>query len=397
MGKIIVHIDLNAFFVRCEEIKDPSLINKAVAIGNEGRSGIVSTCSYEARKYGVKSGMPMFQAKQKCPNLIIKPVDFKFYHLMSNKFFNFVKEYTNIIELASVDECYADFTETLKGVKDVDAYFKEFQKQLFIKTNLYCSIGIATTKFLAKMGSDYKKPNGITIIRNKDIPNILYPLNIENMYGIGKKTFPRLNSIGIFTIGDLASAIKSNSQDVLNILGKFYYTISDWLIGKGDNEVRVEEDDPKSIGNSTTLPNDTNNYDQIKNTISYLSKSVSQRAIEQGMVGTTVQLVVKEPSPSFKMHNKSISFKKATNDYLVIFERAMSLYDNNFIDMNIRLVGVTLQNLIPKKDIYVQMTFFDDEEHDKEYETIILIDDLNKKLKKPLLMRASDIKKDEKK
>ena len=119
MAKVIVHIDLNAFFVRCEELKDPTLINKPVAVGHEGRSGIVSTCSYAARSYGVSSGMPMFQAKKLCPDLIIKPVDFKFYHTLSSKFFDFVKTYTKFVESASVDECYADFTDVLKNVNEV--------------------------------------------------------------------------------------------------------------------------------------------------------------------------------------------------------------------------------------------------------------------------------------
>ena len=293
MNKIIVHIDLNAFFVRCEEIKDNSLIGKAVAIGHEGRSGIVSTCSYEARKYGVHSGMPMFQAKEKCPNLIVKPVDFRFYHLMSSQFFNFVKTYSKIVETASIDECYVDFTSVLKDVIDIKAYFKKFQRELFTKTGLYCSIGVANSRFVAKMGSDYEKPNGITIINREDISSILYPLPIENMYGIGKKTYPRLKNIGVFTIGDLALKVKNKDLDVQNVLGKFFYTVSEWLEGYGSDEVSVEADDPKSIGHSTTLANDTKNYDEIKTAFAFLTKMVSQRAIEQGKIGKTIKLLLK--------------------------------------------------------------------------------------------------------
>ena len=172
MAKVILHIDLNQFFVRCEELKDPTLINKPVAVGHDGRSGIVSTCSYKAREFGVRSGMPMFQAKKLCPELIVKPVDFRFYGVLSREFFKFVKSYTTLVENASIDECYADFTIPLKGIKDVEVYFKDFQKKLFSKTGLNCSIGIAPNRFLAKMGSDYKKPNGITIVRKKDIEKI---------------------------------------------------------------------------------------------------------------------------------------------------------------------------------------------------------------------------------
>ena len=176
MAKVIVHIDLNKFFIRCEEIKNPSLKGKAVAVGKDGRSGIISTCSYEARKFGVSSGMPTFKARELCPSLILCSSDYSFYQKYSKMFFNFVKRYTSIIEKASVDECYADFTEQLKGVKDVIGYFKDFQNKLFEETELMCSIGISPTKFLSKMGSDYQKPMGITIIRRRDIEKILYPL-----------------------------------------------------------------------------------------------------------------------------------------------------------------------------------------------------------------------------
>ena len=195
MVKVIVHIDLNAFFVRAEEIKNPDLEGKAVAIGHNGRAGIVSTCSYKAREFGVRSGMPMNQAVKLCPHLLIIPGDYRFYAALSYEFKSFVKQYTKIVEEASIDEVFADFTNVLKGVKDVEQFFKDFQKQLFEITGLKCSIGVAPTKFLAKMGSDYKKPMGITIIRRKDISKIIYPLDISDMFGVGKKTAPRLKSI----------------------------------------------------------------------------------------------------------------------------------------------------------------------------------------------------------
>ena len=178
-SKVIVHIDLNAFFARCEEIKNPDLEGKPVAIGHDGRGGVVSTCSYEARKYGVSSAMPMFKAKKLCRKLIIMPCDYRFYSLMSKTFFNFVKRYTPIIEMASVDELFADFTLPLKNEKDPVAFFRKLQDDLFKETGLKCSIGVSTTKFLAKMASDYQKPMGLTIIRKRDIPDIIFPLKIE--------------------------------------------------------------------------------------------------------------------------------------------------------------------------------------------------------------------------
>ena len=390
MSRVIVHIDLNAFFARCEEIRDPSLENKPVAIGHEGRGGIVSTCSYKAREYGVSSAMPMFKAKQLCPQLIIKPVDFRFYGAMSDRFMRFVGRYTKLVEIASIDECFADFTDTIKGVKDVPAFFRKLQQDLYNETKLKCSIGVAPTKFLAKMGSDYKKPMGLTIIRKSDIPKILYPLSIDKMFGIGKKTAPRLKEIGILTIGDLAKRCNEEDPKLKNELGKFFYVIKDWINGTGSDEIITAPWDPKSIGNSTTMKEDTSNPEQIASTFSWLAKEVSNRAIKENKLGSTIQIVVKESD--FKTHNKSLTLDNPTNNYQVILDTAMSLYEKHFSKMTVRLLGITLQNLIDQKDIAIQMSLFDYEKHEEENATRLLINDLNRKMKKNVLMRASEAK-----
>lgn len=389
MSKIIVHIDLNAFFVRCEEIKDPTLEGKTVAVGRIGRSGIVSTCSYEARKYGVRSGMPMFKALALCQDLIVKPVDFNFYSVLSREFMMFVRTYTKKVEIASVDECYADFSEVLVDVKDPIAYFKKFQQELYKKTKLFCSIGIAPSKFLAKMGSDLKKPNGITIIRKRDIPDKLYGLPIDKMYGVGAKTAPRLKSIGIKTIGDLARVLEEKNQTVVDILGKFHCVLSDWLNGKGSDSVEEEQDDPKSIGNSTTFPHDTNDFEEIKQFFEVLAKEVSQRAKKEGKLGTTIQIVMKDTY--FKSHNKSLTFSPPTNDFKTIFEKTIRLFDKNYDGKPLRLVGLTLQNLLNQHEVAIQMTFNDYQKHEQESITKLLINELNRKMEKPLLKRASDL------
>ncbi len=391
MSKVIVHIDLNAFFVRCEEIKDPSLEGKAVAIGHEGRSGIVSTCSYEARKFGVHSGMPMFQATEACSHLIIKHGDYRFYSMMSHQFMEFVKSYTPIMEQASVDECFADFTLPLKGIKDVDGYFREFQKELYKKTKLMCSIGVATTKFVAKMASDYQKPMGLTIIRNKDVPKMLFPLEIEKMFGVGKKTYPRLRQVGVKTIGDLYNRIEKEDEEIKNIMGKFFYTAKDWLNCKGSDEIEVEPWNPKSIGNSTTLAHDTIEFSELKETFLLLAKEVSARAIKERKLGNTIQITVKDIE--FNSHNKSMTIDNAINDEKTIYKVACDLYEKNFLGTNVRLLGITLQNLIDPQDMAIQMTLFDYETHEEQSKTKLLINDLNRKLKKPNLVRASEVKK----
>ena len=398
MSKVIVHIDLNAFFVRCEEIKDPSLEGKAVAIGHEGRGGIVSTCSYKAREYGVSSGMPMFKAKQLCPHLIVKPVDYRFYSALSDQFKKFIRRYTSKVEEASVDECFADFTEIIKKQKNAEEFFRNLQRDLYKETQLKCSIGVAPTKFLAKMGSDYKKPMGLTIIHKSEVSKIIWPLSIDKFYGIGKKTAPRLKAMGINTIGDLANLCNSDDKRLHEELGKFFSVIKDWVNGYGSDEVHTDIWNPKSIGNSTTLMEDTSNHDLISTTFRYLSKEVSERAIRENKLGPTIQIVVKEAEISengFKSHNKSITLANPTNNAEVIYNAAMDLYDKNFSKMTIRLVGVTLQNLIDAKDMAIQMSLFDYQIHEEESSTKLLINELNRKLKKKALMRASEVKKND--
>ena len=248
MSRVIVHIDLNAFFVRCEEIKNPSLEGKPVIIGHVGRGGIVSTCSYAAREKGVRSGMPTFQALQKCPEAIVLGVDFNYYHEKSKEFFNYVKTYTPLVEPASVDECFADFSEVLRDEKEPIKFLRNMQLKLYQETKLKCSIGVAPTKFLAKMASDMKKPLGLVVIHKKDARKKLSPLPIEDFFGIGKKTAPRLRKLGINTIGDLITKIDDEDHLLKQELGKFYYVIKNWIDGKGDDKVNTEPFDPKSIG-----------------------------------------------------------------------------------------------------------------------------------------------------
>ena len=391
MSKVIVHIDLNAFFFRCEEIKDPSLENKAVAVGHDGRAGIVSTCSYKAREYGVHSAMPMNQAKKFCPQLIIKNDDYRFYMVKSHEFFNFVRSYVKDVEVASCDECYADFTEATKGVTNLTKYFQDFQIKLFQKTKLKCSIGIANTRFLAKMGSDYRKPMGITYIRKQDIPNILYPLPVKDIYGIGKKTAPKIEDLGIKTIGELVNKLESRDEELLKIIGKFDATLLESLRGEGEDKLYLDEWDPKSISASTTLSEDTNNFEVIKDKFEEVVDEVAYRMNKEGKIGATIQIMVKDVE--YKAHNHSFTLDTPTDNKQIILNTVLKLYERKYYGLVIRAVGVAVQNLIDRHDMNIQMTLFNYQEHEKESETKLLINDLNRKMKKNLLKRASEAKK----
>ena len=389
MSKIILHIDLNAFFVRCEEIKNPSLEGKPVIIGRTGRGGIVSTCSYVARKYGVHSGQPTYEALMKCKDAIVLDGDYHYYEEKSHEFFNFIKKYTLLVEPASIDECFADFTNVLRDEKDPINFLRKMQKDLFEETKLRCSIGVAPTKFLAKMASDMKKPNGLTVIRRRDSRKMLSPLKIEDFFGIGKKTSPRLREMGINTIGDLIKRIDEEDPQTKQELGNFYYVIKDWIDGKGGDEINTEPFDPKSIGHSTTLFSDAVSVEELEKPLRELSREVSDDAKKQNKKGKCVQLVLKDNE--FKVINRSKRLPELTNEFEDIFNTAFKLLKENYDGRPIRLVGVTLQQLKNPKETYQQLSIFDNYEQIKEEnETRLLIGDLNRAMKKSVFKTAGD-------
>lgn len=386
-----MHVDLNAFFATAEEIRHPEYVGKPLIVCGLSSRGVVSTASYEARKYGVHSAMPTFQARELCPQGIFIGGDYPYYEMMSQSFLAYLKRFSSVIEVASIDEAYVDMTKPLSHIKDPRGYLLSLQNGLLKEIGLKCSIGIAPTKFLAKMASDMKKPLGLTILRRKDLPTLLYPLPIESFYGIGKKTSPHLREMGIATIGELKERCDQDDPKLQSLLGKFYFVIKDWVNGRGDDVVDPTPWDPKSIGHSETFPFDTSDSEEIKAKIKELAQEVASGAQASKKKGRTIQLVVKDTS--FKSHDKSLSFKEATSDPAFISEKALFLYEHNFLGEVIRLVGVTLQNLVDPKEETVQMTFDNFEEYEEMDRTKLLVNELNRKMKKPALMVASEAKK----
>jgi len=395
--KIILHIDLNAFFVTCEQIKNPDLIGKIIVVGGDGRCGIVSTSSYEARKLGIHSGMPTFQAKMLCKNLIILPCDFKYYELMSKEFIHYISLFTPYIEQVSIDECYADITESYRkyGNNDINSYLKNIQDGLFAKTKLKCSIGLASTKFLAKMGSDMKKPMGITIIRNKDIRKLIFPLDIKSFYGIGKKTYPKLYAVNIKTIGDLYFALKNGNNDVIDIIGSFSNDIINELEGNSSSTLNLIYSNPKSIGVSRTLMEDSNDSADIKKYLIELANKVILDMKSKNFMTKTITIQYKDANfdQSFKTTSFSKSFSEPTDSIDLLLNATSKLFDESYNHKKIRLIGFSVKNLKEKHDTVTQMTFNDFETNEKENETVLLINKLNRKMETDVFMRLSDLNK----
>jgi DNA polymerase-4 len=342
--KKIVHIDLNAFFAQVETLKDPSLRGKAIAVGNAQRRGVVATASYEARKSGVHSGMPMSEALILCPGLLVIPGHFHDYERYSKMFFGYLKKRYPLLEQASIDECYIDMTEAIPDGEE-EAYLFDLQLALYKATDLKCSIGEGKNKFLAKMGSDLRKPLGLTILSDENIPALLWPLAIEKMFGIGKKTAPRLRELGILTIGDLA---KTGSEEVKALLGSSFEYFQGEANGWGDDTIDTSSFDPKSISAERTFSEDTTSYDELRDMIRSCCEDVAGELSGYEKSAVTVELKLRTPDFVTKSHR--ITLKKPISSAEDLFFAAMTLFDKVYQGQPLRLLGVGCAKVVERKD-----------------------------------------------
>ncbi len=345
MSKKIVHIDLNAFFAQAEILKDPSLADKPIAIGGEAKRSVVSTASYEARKYGVGSGMPVSEAKRLCPQLILISGNYHYYSNLSHKFFGYLHALYPIMEKASIDECYIDMTDEIDK-EDAYGYLFDLQLKLYKVTRLKCSIGMGSNKFLAKMGSDLKKPLGLTIIEKEDIESVLWPLDISKMYGIGKKTAPRLKALSINTIGDLA---KTDSLEVKTLLGSMFEYFKGEANGIGDDFVDTSAYDPKSISAERTFHEDINSYEDIRTVVLECCKEIYEKLIKYQKA--VLCLGIKFRRPNFQTTSKRRTLDKAITTVDELFYESMRLVDDYYDDKPLRLLGISCEKVIDKKDL----------------------------------------------
>ena len=337
--RTIFHIDMNAFFCSCELIKRPYLEKKPFAVGARYSSkGVLSTSNYVARKYGVYSAMNVNDALKKCPNLIILDSDYQFYIECSKKFMNIIYEYTDMVEQASIDEAFVDVTEIDMHPLD---FAKLLQKRIYDECKLPSSIGIAPTKFLAKMASDMKKPMGITVVRIRDIKEKIFPLDISDMFGIGKKTSPRLKELGINTIGDLYNRL----EEFRDFFGEKMYTyVKTTLEGKSSNVVDSERYSSfSSISNSRTSYEPLTNEDQIYEFLENVSDITSKRLLRYHVKAYTITVTIKYTD--LKSFSRSKTYNDATNDKYVFYARIKELFNELWDGRPIRLLGTGGSNL----------------------------------------------------
>ncbi len=355
-AKIIFHIDMNAFFCAVACILNPSLRGKAFAIGRENTyKGVISTASYEARAFGIHSAMPLSEAYKKKPDLIVVHVDYKYYTEYHNKFINLIKEYTNLIEVASIDEVYADMSEISK-IKHPLVIAKEIQVRLLKEYNLSCSIGIAPTLFLAKMASDMKKPLGVTVLRKRDIKNILYPLSVKEIYGIGKKTYPKLIENGIKTIDDYLNP--NNENLILSLIGDnhFEYT-KNCLLGNSTNIVNPDRyADSKSISTSITYDVFLESEAEMLYELRKMCREVVSKMVSEGYYTKTVFITLRDSD--FITISRQKKLDDYTNDFTQIYDIVAELLEENKKDKLYRLIGCGVSNLLKENEIPKEYNLF---------------------------------------
>ncbi|SDH36550.1 DNA polymerase IV [Alteribacillus bidgolensis] len=389
-GKVIFHVDINSFYASVERIHDPSLAGKPVAIaGNpKERKGIVVTASYEARAYGVKTTMPVWEAKRKCPGLIIRPPDFDKYRAASAEMFHLLEEYTELVEPVSIDEGYLDMTIPFKEGKTVQTAY-ELQNRMNRELGLPCSIGIAPNKFLAKMASDMKKPLGVTVLRKREVPQKLWPLPVEEMHGIGHKTAVKLKDWNILTIGDLAVFSASSLQGRFGVKGK---KLSERANGIDHRSVDPEAaKEVKSVGNSITLSSDVQDKEELMNVIQTLSEKVEIRLKRKEVSSANIQLMIRYSDRQTITRSRKLPNPLFTG--AEIKRQAAELLNKHWNGKPVRLIGVTALNVIPLSEAYKQLDLFSYKKDMKEAELSHSIAELTNKYGDNIISKGSSLKK----
>ncbi|NTW71177.1 MAG: DNA polymerase IV [Eubacteriaceae bacterium] len=333
-------VDMNSFFISCEGTRHPEITGKPAAVAGDpkNRTGIILTSNYEARKFGVKTAMVVHEALRLCPDLILIPPDHRFYGQKSREVMEILSDFTPVIEQNSIDEAWLDMTgcEGIFG-KPAESAIK-IMERLKNELGLWCSIGISENKFLAKMASDMKKPLGITELWKEDIALKLWPLPVRSMYGVGKQTAKKLQSIGIMTIGDLARI----NEDILSRnLGKSGMEFHRLANGVDNSPVITHShDDVKSISRSVTLAEDITDFEKAKIVLLRLSDEISTNARRHGKKGRTVQISIKYADFESITRQTTVPETFLSQEiYTAAHELLKKIWNT---DLPVRLLGVSL-------------------------------------------------------
>ncbi len=360
--KIILHVDMDAFFASVEQLLHPEWRGKPVIVGADPRGGkgrgVVSAASYEARKYGVHSAMPIGQAYRRCPNGVYAPPHGHVYQEYSKKVFAVLDRFSPLIEPLSIDEAFMDMTGSLHLFGDLEILGNRLKAEIRETTGLNASVGIAPSKSVAKIASDFCKPDGLLIVQPAKVQQFLNPLPVTRLWGIGKKMCDELNKIGIRTVSQLVEYPLDVLKQKFGKMGEHIYRMA-----RGDDPrdvVAVE--DAKSVSNEVTFDTDQTDFEVIRNTVFYLSEKVAGRLRRAAIRGHTVHLKIR--FEDFKTFTRSHSQKDPVNLTKDIFRIAEYLLSEfNPPEYAVRLLGVGVSNL--EKEQGTQLSLWDAEDQKK--------------------------------
>jgi DNA polymerase IV len=334
-------VDMDAFFASCEIVKNPYLKGKPVIVGGRAETrGVVSAASYEARKFGVHSAMPMAKAKKLCPNGIYITSNFADYSFFSEKIIEIFYQFTPDVYPMSLDEAYLDITASQKLFGDAFTIAERIKRMIKDKTELNASIGIASSRIAAKFASSTAKPNGIVMIFPGYEKVFLAPFPVGKVCGIGEKTTEELNKIGIKTVDDLA---KADINNLILIFGKLIgETLKKYSLGLDTSSFKIESEE-KSIGKETTFPEDIYVLEDIKSKLQILVEKVAFNLRRRGFKTSTITLKLRYSDFSTHTHQKTM--KSSTDRDDIILNISLELLHKNLQKKKVRLIGISLSNL----------------------------------------------------
>jgi DNA polymerase-4 len=352
---MILHLDMDAFFASVEQADNPALQGKPVIIGTGDRA-VASTCSYEARAFGVRSAMPLYMARRLCPQGIFLPGRMKRYKEVSRTIFNLLDDFSPVIEKASIDECYLDITGTERLFGPPQKIAQAMQDRIFATCQLTCSIGVAPVKFLAKIASDWHKPRGITVIGHEQVPLFLERLPVSKIPGIGPKTLPLLERLGISYAAQILTFSEQFWEERMGKQGLVLYARAQ---GKDSGRV-VGQTNRKSCSAENTLIEDTSDTEVLKKWILAQSQEVGTHLRRLGVMGKTVTLKIK--FADFTGLTRSRTLTSPTHSTQIIREQALILLHGVNITKKVRLIGVGVSHFAGKSP---HLPFLNDPKTDK--------------------------------
>jgi DNA polymerase IV (DinB-like DNA polymerase) len=343
--RIILHVDMDHFFTAIEERMHPEYRGKPVIVGadpKEGKGrGVVSTCNYEARKYGVRSGMPISRAWKLCPNAIYLPVNYELYTKVSERIMAILRKYADKFESWGIDEAFLDVTSKVRDYAEAEALARQIKKEILEKEGLTCSIGIGPNKLVAKIASDYQKPDGLTVVTEEEAERFLAPLPVRKLLWVGRKTEQKLRAMGIKTIGDLARHDPTVLAETFGVIGTQLY-----LMAHGIDKSEVEEQRQiKSISRDITFEEDTSDFNLVLNTLEKLAEEVHNDLMRQQLYFKTVTVRVRYENFETHTHSRTLPFM--TNRLQDLKKTAKELIQDYLKpERKIRLIGVRVSNFI---------------------------------------------------